>query len=84
MSWSFLKGVLYIDLLTLSALYCLKKTDTSIEKRRTKGRFGFDYKTCAGSWMQDREWKKRANPAVWRIAEKTEAQDLKMMEKRKK
>jgi len=32
-----------------------------MDKTHTKGRFPIDYKTNAGSWIKDREWKKLAN-----------------------
>ena len=54
-------------------------TDRSIEnfitakkkefaKSVTKGRFNPAFKTNAGAWMVDRDWKKTANPEAWKTS----------------
>ena len=54
------------------------------EKKVTKGRFPIQYQTNAGVWVQDREWKQKANPKAWNSEKRTENQDLAMLTKRKK
>lgn len=39
----------------------LDKKKLAIDKRRTKGLFQVNVTTNAGNWMQDREWKFKAN-----------------------
>lgn len=52
-------------------------------KQVTKGRFSMQFPTNARVWMNDQEWKKRANEGAWKAQEQYEASDFKMMEKRK-
>ena len=42
------------------------------------------YKTNAGAWMKDIEWKKTANQSTWQKDTSLEAKDIEMLEKRKK
>lgn len=54
------------------------------EKKMTKGRFPIPYQTNAGVWMNDRSWKKTANPNSWNKETHMENTDIAMLEKRKK
>ena len=53
-------------------------------KTKTKGRFPREYKTNAGSWINDREWKNKANPSLAQDDKRMEASDNAMLQKRKK
>ena len=58
--------------------------DPLAHRTKTKGRFPRDYKTNAGSWINDKQWKKKANPTLAKDDHRSEASDKAMLEKRKK
>lgn len=66
-----------------NANFANRKIDL-MERTITKGRFPINYKTNAGSWMNDREWKKTANRNAWNGEARTEANDLAALERRRK
>ena len=53
-------------------------------RTKTKGRFPREYKTNAGSWINDREWKNKANPSLAKADKRMESTDIAMLQKRKK
>ena len=55
-----------------------------MKKTSTKGRFPIPYKTNAGMWIRDREWKQKANEKMHSVEMAREAQDVDMLERRKK
>mmetsp|Transcript_41525 Transcript_41525/g.54669 ORF Transcript_41525/g.54669 Transcript_41525/m.54669 type:complete len:106 (+) Transcript_41525:1675-1992(+) len=61
-----------------------QRKETTMHKTSTKGRFPIPYKTNAGMWMKDREWKQRANVKMHKAELSREAIDVDMLERRKK
>ena len=55
-----------------------------LKKTSTKGRFPIPYKTNAGMWIKDREWKQLANKKIHGMEMSKEAADVDMLERRKK
>ena len=53
--------------------------DPLAQKVKTKGRFPRDYRTNAGVWINDREWKKVANPSLAKEDKRIEATDNAML-----
>ena len=50
----------------------------------TKGRFPRDYQTNGGAWIQDRDWKAKANPTSMQNERALDEKDLRMLERRRK
>lgn len=55
-----------------------------LKKTSTKGRFPIPYKTNAGMWIKDREWKQLANKKMHNMEHSKEVADVDMLERRKK